>query len=95
MSETKVLTEFYVCRDCGYKVNHYRKYCPLCRGDMQRVVTIKNVEVKPILDNIRLWRGLFKVKIVKRLGQKRCEVEALETYGTVQKGTRWILMVKV
>ena len=38
--------------------------------------------------DVRLWRGLFKVKIVERLNGS-CRVEALEDYDMVRKGDRF------
>ena len=48
---------------------------------------------------IRLYRGLFKVRIVNTFGGDRyhvkCEVEALEAYPPhIEKGTRWKTFLK-
>jgi len=42
--------------------------------------------------NIRLWRGKFKVKIVKSFGtdKQNCLVEALEDYSKIKKGEQRI-----
>ena len=88
----KVLKDFYACTKCGYRTKRYYKTCPKCGGAMQHVVTVKKTETRRHVNpnEIRLWKGLFKVRIVKRFGVRRCEVEALEGYGNIQKGTRWI-----
>lgn len=42
--------------------------------------------------DVRLWRGLFKVEIIKwvDVDKQNCLVKALEDHNQIEKGDRWI-----
>jgi hypothetical protein len=68
------------------------------QAEAQLEVLEKTIEsMKRVLEHgetedVRLWHGLFKVKIVKHFNDGRCMVEALEGYGGRSKGDSWITL---